>query len=130
MLKPFTGFMTFVMIFTNVRFHSLLSDAHIAAAVASAVVNSLSPTCTVLRNWQWRHYCWKTRLKTLFSDPALLECADNPDGDSKPQAELEGEGSTSEMVENTATMSSRKITSLNKTEKGKFVDGLRAISGV
>ena len=27
----------------------------------------------------------------IFSDPALLECADNPDGDSKPQAELEGE---------------------------------------
>ena len=66
----------------------------------------------------------------IFSDPALLECADNPDGDSKPQAELEGEGSTSEMVENTATMSSRKIKSLNKTEKGKLVDELRAISGV
>ena len=50
-----------------------------------------------------------------FSGPALLECTDNPDGDSEPQAELEGEGS--EMVENTATMSSRKITSLNKKKE-------------
>lgn len=47
----------------------------------------------------------------IFSDPALLECADNPDDDSKSQAELEDEGSATEMVEDTAsnaTVSSRK----------------------
>ena len=33
----------------------------------------------------------------IFSDPALLECVDNPDGDSESQAELEDEGSDSEM---------------------------------
>ena len=33
-LQPFTGVMTFVMIFTNVRFHSLHSDARIAAVGA------------------------------------------------------------------------------------------------
>ena len=40
----------------------------------------------------------------IFSDPALLECADNPDDDSKSQAELEDEGSATEMVEDTASM--------------------------
>ena len=34
-LQPFAGVMTFVMIFTIVRFHSLHSDAHIAAVVTA-----------------------------------------------------------------------------------------------
>ena len=69
----------------------------------------------------------------IFGDPALLECADNPDGDSESQAELEDEASASEMVEDTAssaTVSSRKIKSLNKKEKGKLLEELRCISGM
>ena len=69
----------------------------------------------------------------IFSDPALLECADNSDDDSKSQAELEDEGSATEMVEDTAsnaTVSSRKSKSLNKKEKAKLLEELRHISGV
>ena len=85
--------------------------------------------------------------KDIFSDPTLLECADNPDGDSESQAELVDEGSASEMVGGTAssatvssemvvdtassaTASSRKIKSLNKKEKGKLLEELRCISGI
>jgi hypothetical protein len=74
-------------------------------------------------------------LKT-FSELALLECADNPDGDSESQAELVGEGSSSEiseMVGDTAssiTVSSRKIKSLSKKGKGKLLEELICISGV
>ena len=33
-LQPFTGFMTFVMIFTNMRFYSLHSKVHRCVAAA------------------------------------------------------------------------------------------------
>ena len=69
----------------------------------------------------------------IFGDPALLECADNPDDSQKSQAELEDEGSATEMVEDTAsnaTVSSRKSKSLNKKEKAKLLEELRHISGV
>ena len=55
----------------------------------------------------------------IFSDPALMECADNPDGDSEPPSHR----STPEMVKNaasSATVSSGKIKSLNKKQKWKL----------
>ena len=52
---------------------------------------------------------------------------------TQSQAELEDEGSATEMVEDTAsnaTVSSRKTKSLNKKEKAKLLEELRHIPGV
>ena len=71
----------------------------------------------------------------IFCDPALLECVDNPDGDS--QADLEHVDTDSEMIVNEKDsastsngVSSSRAKALNKKEKGKLIEELRAISGV
>ena len=71
----------------------------------------------------------------IFCDPALLECVDNPDGDS--QADLEHVDTDSEMIVNekdsastSNSVSSSRAKTLNKKEKGKLLEELQAISGV
>ena len=66
----------------------------------------------------------------IFSDPALLECAENPDGDSELRDELEVQASDSAQNSASSAKITRKRKSLNKKEKSKLVDELRGISGV
>ena len=68
MLQPFTGVVTFVMIFTNLRFHSLFSDAH-SSCSSSYRLSPRVMYCaignggtTAGRFLVWRHFaillCW------------------------------------------------------------------------